>query len=232
MTFDAARGRYRYVLTRPCIENGSITVLKYLEPVLPLEGSITFVADAGEEITATADQATRRITGLSDYYAKQKLGVNDLLFITRLGERRYQLEAHVKPKDEKPALQRPAMPAAPRRVVVEESPYVREVRQVRGPVSVPNLAAVNAPDPQPAEAAPQQAQPAEAREAVPVARAPREQARAADTERANPVARGFSDNLSGRGAGEAPAARGFSDPDGARPAPTPRIVERIDADAP
>jgi hypothetical protein len=211
MSFDAGRGRYRYVITRPCIENGSITVLKYLEPVLPLDGQMTFVGDAGEEITVTADRASRRITGLSDYYAKQKLGVNDLLFITRLGERRYQLECTVKPKDEARNSQRTPMPAPPRRVVVEESPYVREVRQVRGPVSAPNLAALQTP--KEPEATPVAPSPSEVREAVPVARAPREDARASEAERVNPVAR----------------ASGLNPSDGARLGPPPRVSERNDS---
>jgi hypothetical protein len=122
-------GRYRYLLSRPCLDSGSIAVLKYLESVLPMSGSVVFVADGGEEIKLTANPQTRRLYGLSDYFAKRRLNVNDTLFITVLGPNRYSLESVSKPREGRhEPVPRPAPPPKPQRVVIEETPHVREIR--------------------------------------------------------------------------------------------------------
>jgi hypothetical protein len=132
-----AKGRVRYILTRLCLNTGSIAVLKYLEGVLPLEGFILAVTDSGEEIRLTASTSEKRVYGLSDYFMRRGLNVNDSLFITAIGEK-LQLESIAKNRDIKPELERPnqnSTPVAPKvkfeRQIIEESPYVREVREVK-----------------------------------------------------------------------------------------------------
>ena len=135
---NEAKGRVRYILTRLCLNTGSIAVLKYLEGVLPSEGSILAVTDSGEEIRLTASTTEKRVYGLTDYFAKRGLNVNDQLFITVIGEK-LQLESIAKNRDTKPDLERSASsgttPVVPKakfeRQVIEESAYVREVREVK-----------------------------------------------------------------------------------------------------
>ncbi len=129
MSLENIAGRYRYILTRPCLDSGSIAVLKYLERVVPTTGSVVFVGDGGEEITLTADPKQRRLYGLADYYAKHRLQVNDALLITVLADRRFALERVVRVRDPKAEQKpRPAPPPKPERIILEESPYIREVR--------------------------------------------------------------------------------------------------------
>ena len=129
MSLENIAGRYRYILTRPCLDSGSIAVLKYLERVVPTTGSVVFVGDGGEEITLTADPKQRRLYGLADYYAKHRLQVNDALLITALADRRFALERVVRVRDPKAEQKpRPAPPPKPERIILEESPYIREVR--------------------------------------------------------------------------------------------------------
>lgn len=162
-------GRFRYVLTRPCLDRGALTLLRYLEPAFPKDGTVVFVADAGQEIEGRVDPVAGRITGLGDYLARQHLNVNDTLVITSLGERRYQLEALPRSRAEGAPDVRSArspLPPLPQRVVVEENQYVREVREVRvapyprGLVARPAERAPETPAPAPAAQAPAPVEPA------------------------------------------------------------------------
>lgn len=132
-----AKGRVRYILTRLCLNTGSIAVLKYLESTLPSEGFILAVTDSGEEIKLTASTSEKRVYGLTDYFIKRGLNVNDQLFITVIGDK-LQLESIAKNRDTKPDLERPAQNSTPsipkakfERQIIEESAYVREVREVK-----------------------------------------------------------------------------------------------------
>jgi hypothetical protein len=132
-----AKGRVRYILTRLCLNTGSIAVLKYLESMLPSEGFMLAVTESGEEIKLTASTTEKRVYGLTDYFAKRGLNVNDQLFITVIGEK-LQLESIARNRDAKPDLERPAQNSTPvipkakfERQIIEESAYVREVREVK-----------------------------------------------------------------------------------------------------
>ena len=131
-----AKGRVRYILTRLCLNTGSIAVLKYLENMLPSEGFVFAVTDSGEEIKLTASTTEKRVYGLGDYFVKRGLNVNDQLFMTVIGDK-LQLESIAKNRDTKPDLERPAqsVPVALKdrfeRQIIEESAYVREVREVK-----------------------------------------------------------------------------------------------------
>lgn len=119
----------RYIITRPCLQEGSLRLLKYLEGTFPSAGPITLVDDHGQEHSAQVDPQARRITGLGSLYHAQNLGVNDVLMITPLTAGRYQVESIVKPHAPPPAPRRetPKKPET-RRVVVATTPHVREVR--------------------------------------------------------------------------------------------------------
>jgi hypothetical protein len=134
VTFDPARGRFKYFLTRPCIDSGSIMLGRTLEQVFPTSGTVTFIAAGGDEIQLTINPQDKRVYGLTEFFNKTRLSVNDTLFITPLGERRYSLEAVARVREERIQTVKPAPPPAPpKRVVVEETSYVREVREVHEP---------------------------------------------------------------------------------------------------
>ncbi|MDR6219329.1 hypothetical protein [Deinococcus soli (ex Cha et al. 2016)] len=119
----------RYIITRPCLQDGSLRLLKYLEGTFPSAGPITLVDDQGHEHAAQVDLTGRRVTGLGSVYHAQNLGVNDVLMITPIQPGRFQVESIVKPHAPPPAPRRDA-PKKPetRRVVVASTPHVREVR--------------------------------------------------------------------------------------------------------
>lgn len=120
----------RYIVTRPCLQEGSLRLLKYLESSFPQSGPATFVDDKGEEHTVQIDVERGRVWGLGSLYHAQNLGVNDVLVLTGLAPARYQVEAVVKPHAPPPAPRSEVRhPPETRRVVVSSTPHVREVRQ-------------------------------------------------------------------------------------------------------
>ncbi|MFK7600971.1 hypothetical protein ACI3L1_02030 [Deinococcus sp. SM5_A1] len=141
----------RYIVTRPCLQEGSLSILKYLQPTFNQSGPAVFVDDKGDEHSVQVDTERARIWGLGGLYHAQHLGVNDVLNITNLAPARYQVEAIVKPYAP-PASPRREPNKAPetRRVVVSSTPHVREVRMQE------------VPQPQPTQAQPAEARPAEA----------------------------------------------------------------------
>ncbi|GGM17945.1 hypothetical protein [Deinococcus aerophilus] len=119
----------RYIITRPCLQEGSLRLLKYLEDTFPQSGPAIFVDDKGAEHTVQVDTERRRVWGLGGMYHAQHLGVNDVLIITNLAPARYQVEAIVKPHAPPAAPRREeARAAETRRVVVNSTAHVREVR--------------------------------------------------------------------------------------------------------
>ncbi|WP_221089518.1 hypothetical protein [Deinococcus aquaedulcis] len=128
----------RYVITRPCLQEGSLRLLKYLSDTFPSAGPVTLVDDRGQEHTAQVDPARQRVWGLGSLYHAGNLGVNDVLMITPLATGRFQVEGIVKPHAPAPAPRREAPPKPEtRRVVVSATPHVREVRvqEVREPAA-------------------------------------------------------------------------------------------------
>lgn len=123
------KGSVRYIITRPCLSEGSVRLLKYLDSLFPQDGPITLLDDRGAEHEARVSRGAGRVYGLHDLYHGHNLGVNDVLLITPLGGERYQVECVVKPISDRPQhFDRPRPADTPQRVVVSESPYVREVR--------------------------------------------------------------------------------------------------------
>ncbi|GGR22757.1 hypothetical protein [Deinococcus ruber] len=140
----------RYIITRPCLSEGQLHLLKYLQPYFPDDGTVTFQDSRGDTFTATVERAGRRLTGLGELYRAHHLGVNDVLLLTPRANNVYDVECVVKPHArpavtaERPA---PTPPATEKRVVIHATPHVREVRMER----------INAPEAsgsQPDQAAP------------------------------------------------------------------------------
>ena len=123
-----AAKRLRYTVTRLCLDSGSIALLKYLEPFIPIEEGFSFILESGKELKTKLNQ-DGRIYGLSDYFTAQGMSVNDALYITPLEERKLQLEGISKHRDVAPRVTAAAL-AKPvtERIVEHESDYVREVR--------------------------------------------------------------------------------------------------------
>ncbi|MDV6373602.1 hypothetical protein ORD21_03195 [Deinococcus sp. ZS9-10] len=119
----------RYIVTRPCLQEGSLSILKYLQTTFPQNGPAIFVDEKGDEHSVQVDTERRRVWGLGGLYHAQHLGVNDVLIITTLAPARYQVEAIVKPYAPLPSPRRdPNRPPETRRVVVSSTAHVREVR--------------------------------------------------------------------------------------------------------
>ncbi|MFW8626449.1 hypothetical protein [Deinococcus sp. ME38] len=140
----------RYIVTRPCLQEGSLRLLKYLESTFPNAGPAVLVDEKGEEHAVQVDLDRMRVWGLGGLYHAQHLGVNDVLILTLLAPGRYQVETVVKPHAPQPPPRRevPRVPET-RRVVVSSTPHVREVRlqEVR-----PEAPATRPPEPRPAQA--------------------------------------------------------------------------------
>ncbi|MPY66690.1 hypothetical protein F8S09_08295 [Deinococcus sp. SDU3-2] len=119
----------RYILTRPCLQEGVLRLQKYLEPTFPESGPATFVDDRGREHRVEIDRAAGVVRGLHALYHDANLGVNDVLMITPLEPGRYSVEGIVKPHAPitTPRTENQRTPE-PRRVVVTATPHVREVR--------------------------------------------------------------------------------------------------------
>ncbi|MCD0158370.1 hypothetical protein IHN57_14035, partial [Deinococcus sp. 6GRE01] len=119
----------RYIVTRPCLQEGSLRLLKYLESTFPNAGPAVLVDEKGEEHAVQVDLDRLRVWGLGGLYHAQHLGVNDVLILTLLAPGRYQVETVVKPHAPQPPPRRevPRVPET-RRVVVSSTPHVREVR--------------------------------------------------------------------------------------------------------
>ncbi|MEF2276939.1 hypothetical protein V3W47_01430 [Deinococcus sp. YIM 134068] len=120
----------RYIITRPCLQEGSLRLLKYVQPLFPESGPAQFVDDRGTEHAVQVDREGGRVWGLGRLFHDLHLGVNDVLTITPLAPGRYQVEATVKPHAAPPPPERSLTPKKPepRRIVVSSTPHVREVR--------------------------------------------------------------------------------------------------------
>lgn len=151
----------RYIITRSCLQDGSMRLLKYNEGHFPQSGPAQFVDERGNEHTVQVDREHMRVTGLAGFYHDLNLGVNDVMLLTPLAAGRYQVEAIVKPHPIA-APSRPAAIPAPeaRRVVVSSTPHVREVRLQHAAPATGSAVASPAATPTPLFAAPTRPEPA------------------------------------------------------------------------
>ena len=124
---------YRYTVTRLCLLEGSLRLQKNLQGLFgALEGEISLRDERGIEFSARISQKEAKLWGLTEYYGRIGLGVNDVLSLSRLEERKFQLEAVVKHARVSTQLHTPLpRPATPQRVVLGESEFLREVRVER-----------------------------------------------------------------------------------------------------
>ena len=87
----------RYILTRSCIEEGSMRLLKFNEASFPESGPVQFVDDRGKEYPALVDRTQMQVLGLGELYHDHNLGVNDVLTVTPTAPGHYEVETVVKP---------------------------------------------------------------------------------------------------------------------------------------
>ncbi len=120
----------RYIITRPCLQEGSLRILKYLQAVFAESGTVVFIDNNGEKHPVDVDVDKGRIWGLGSLYHSQHLGVNDVLMITALETGVFQVEATVKPHGSPPLLAKKEIKIVPetRRIMVSSTAYVREMR--------------------------------------------------------------------------------------------------------
>ncbi|ULH14801.1 hypothetical protein MF271_12515 [Deinococcus sp. KNUC1210] len=124
----------RYIITRPCLSEGHLHLLKYLQPYFPNSGTVTFQDSRGDTFAATVELSGRRLSGMGELYRAHHLGVNDVLLLTPRANNLYEVECVVKPHARPAvAVERPAAtpPATEKRVVIHATPHVREVRMER-----------------------------------------------------------------------------------------------------
>ena len=158
----------RYILTRTCLSEGSLTVARHLQGLFPatLAGQpLTFVDEQGRDYSARMTASGRRLLNLGALYHAHNLDVNDVLMLSAHSEGRYRVECVVKPHTERlSAPVRSEKPAEPtRRVVVNATPHVREVRLERASASgsshITALRPAQPPDQEAAPAVPASNQP-------------------------------------------------------------------------
>jgi len=129
----------RYIITRPCLSEGMLTVAKYLRELFPAElaGQILHLTDdQGREYPARMSDNAQRLTGLNALYHDHNLDVNDVLLLSPLGEGHYRVSCVVKPHTERLSPSYGERPAPlTRRVVVNATPHVREVRLEAAPAA-------------------------------------------------------------------------------------------------
>ena len=132
----------RYILTRSCIEEGSMRLLKFNEASFPESGPVQLVDDRGKEYPALVDRTQMQVLGLCELYHDHNLGVNDVLTVMPTAPGRYEVETVVKPystprarqsgrqkpsgRTELPPRREEGRPEASRQGAA--SPSVREVR--------------------------------------------------------------------------------------------------------
>lgn len=145
----------RYIITRSCLEDGTMRLLKYNESLFPQAGQMTLRDEQGREFMVDVDRQKMLVTGLHSLYHDHNLGVNDVMLLHPQGEGRYRVEFIVKPHAVTPA-KAPAPKLAPKpgRVVIASTPHVREVRLALTPGADGPTAAVQPAQPQPVDAKP------------------------------------------------------------------------------
>ena len=167
----------RYIITRPCLSEGQLHLLKYLQPYFPDEGTVTFQDSRGDTFAATVE-AGRRLTGLGELYRAHHLGVNDVLLLTPRPNSVYDVECVVKPHarpataTERPA---PTPLATEKRVVIHATPHVREVRMERVSAAEAGQPSQATPTPRPSssnQSAPGQTAPTQAAQTTSAPRPP------------------------------------------------------------
>lgn len=142
----------RYIITRFCLQDGSMRLLKYNENYFPEAGPVQFKDESGSEYIVQVDRKKMCVTDLDNLYRDLNLGVNDVLIISPLEQGHYQVKATVKPlapaKNKKRETEtskgrahvKPSTTPVTetKRIVVASSPHVKEVRlQVTNTSAVP-----------------------------------------------------------------------------------------------
>lgn len=150
----------RYIITRSCLEDGTMRLLKYNENLFPKGGETTFKDEQGREFVVNVDRQRMLVTGLHPLYHDHNLGVNDVMLLHPQGGG-YRVEFIVKPHSVAPKAAASAPAPAPKltpkpeRVVIASTPHVREVR-LSAPAEVPEGVASEAKaQPQPKKLIPQ-----------------------------------------------------------------------------
>lgn len=147
----------RYIITRPCLSEGTLTVAKYLRELFPaaLAGQILHLTDdQGREYPAQMSDNAQRLLGLNALYHDHNLDVNDVLLLSPLEGEHYRVSCVVKPHTERLSPTYGERPAQlTRRVVVNATPHVREVRLEVAPAADahPARPGEGRPSPEPAE---------------------------------------------------------------------------------
>lgn len=87
----------RYILTRTCLQEGSMRLLKFNEGYFPQAGPAHFTDEEGRTYEVQVRVGEGRIEGLGKLYRDHNLGVNDVMVITPEGPGLYRVELVVKP---------------------------------------------------------------------------------------------------------------------------------------
>ncbi|AZI43153.1 hypothetical protein EHF33_10730 [Deinococcus psychrotolerans] len=134
----------RYIITRPCLSEGTLTVAKYLRTLFSadLAGQTLHLTDEQErDYPVQMSENAKQLTGLSSLYHDHNLDVNDVLMLSPVSEGRYRVSCVIKPHTDRLNAALATKPdPAPRRVVINATPHVREVRMERSQPSAAQAA--------------------------------------------------------------------------------------------
>ena len=129
----------RYILTRACLQEGSVQLHRSLRPHFPSEGTVKLFDEDGHDYRVRVSGG--QLLDVGPFYRDHHLNVNDVVLITPLLPGCYKVQGVVKPYA-RPELERSRAAKAPEdarepgvsqvRVVVSATPHVREVRTQRG----------------------------------------------------------------------------------------------------
>ncbi len=118
--------RARYVVTSTCLQSGTISLTRSLREMLSGKESIRCTDEDGESFDCGVNWVRGVLEGLSSYFGKRRLQVNDVIWITREDEQ-IILEAAAARKVRPRSMERPAADAAAAQQV--------ETQKVRVPVT-------------------------------------------------------------------------------------------------
>ncbi len=117
--------RARYVVTSSCLSSGTISLTRSLREMFSGKERVQCVDEDGETLECNVNWVSSVLEGLSPYFEKRRLQVNDVIWLTYEGEK-VSLEAAAARKVRPRPVQQPVQQPAPPVTVEEKVPVAHE----------------------------------------------------------------------------------------------------------
>jgi len=117
--------RARYVVTSTCLQSGTISLTRSLREMLSGKEQVQCVDEDGETLECNVNWVSSVLEGLEPYFAKRRLQVNDVIWLT-YEDGQVALEAAAARKVRPRPVQRPQTQPAPPAAVEEKVPAGRD----------------------------------------------------------------------------------------------------------